>query len=268
LSNNIDKINVKDNRLQIGQIDLSFHKVAAAVVLVHFDNIGQAYQLHTAPHEKLFEKYRNGEIDMILGAWLPSSHGKYIKEVEAETERFSTLYQPFCIWGVPDYVPASEVSALGDIARPEIAEKFNKTIQGINEGAGISRFSRNIIKTYGLDALGFEFKNGNILDCTNAFEEAYKKQQWVILPLWEPQYLFHSYSIRALEEPKGLLGSVDDSTIILRKNARSKLKPEALRFIKEISLGNSLVTEFDYEYQVKRLEPFEIVKRHFKNKMR
>lgn len=253
--------------IQIGQIDLSFHKVAAAVVLAYFDTIGQEYQLHTAPHEKLFEKYKNGDIDLVLGAWLPSSHGKYIKEVENETLKFSTLYQPFCIWGVPDYVPASAVSKVGDIANPKIAEKFNKTIQGINEGAGITRFSRNIIKTYGLDNLGFEFKNGSVADCTNAFIEAYKKKEWVIIPLWEPQYLFHSYAIRALEEPKGLLGSVDNSTIIMHKNAVSKLKPEALQFIKEIKLGNSLVTEFDYDYQVLGLKPSEIAKKYVNTKL-
>ncbi len=250
--------------LQIGQIDLSFHKVTAAVVLAQLDAMGQPYELHTAPHEKLFEKYRNKEIDMILGAWLPSSHGKYIKE--AETLKFSTLYQPFCIWGVPDYVSASEVSKIEDLAKPEIAKKFNKTIQGINEGAGISRFSRNIIKTYGLDTLGFEFKNGSITDCTQAFEEAYRKKQWVIIPLWKPQYLFHTYSIRALEEPMGLLGSVDNSTIIVHKDSVSKLKPEALQFIKEITLGNNLVTEFDYEYQVKGLYPSVIAKKYLKNK--
>ena len=199
---------------------------------------------------------------MVLGAWLPSSHGKYIKDVESKTLKFSTLYKPFCVWGVPDYIPASEVSKVEDIAKPEIAKKFNKTIQGINEGAGISRFSRNIIKTYGLDSLGFEFKNGSILDCTQAFEEAYKKREWVIVPLWKPQYLFHTYTIRALEEPKGLLGAVDNSTIIVHKDSISKLKPEALQLIKEITLGNDLVTELDYEYQVKGLDLSEIAKKH------
>ncbi|MGY0407091.1 MAG: glycine betaine ABC transporter substrate-binding protein [Polaribacter sp.] len=251
--------------VQIGIIDLSFHKVAGAVILSYFDKIKQAHQLHVAPHEKLFEKYRNGEIDVVLGAWLPSSHGKYIQEVEAETLTFSTLYEPYCIWGVPDYIPVSEVKSVSDITKPAVAKKFNKTIQGINEGAGISRFSRNIIQKYGLDTLGFEFKNGSISDCTNAFIEAYKKKEWVIIPLWKPQYLFHTYAIRALEEPKGLLGTVDKSTIIVHKDAVSKLKPEALQFIKEITLGNKVVTEFDYEYQVKGLEPTKIAKKFILN---
>ncbi|QTE21688.1 glycine betaine ABC transporter substrate-binding protein [Polaribacter cellanae] len=241
---------MKHKTLQIGQIDLSFHKVAAVVILNYFDSIGQTYQLHTAPHEQLFKKYREREIDLVLGAWLPSSHGKYIKDVETETIQFSTLYSPFCIWGVPDYVPENQVNSVADILKPANAEKFHKNIQGINEGAGISRFSRNIIKNYGLDALGFEFKNGNIEDCTSAFIEAYKKKEWIIIPLWEPQFLFHSYAIRALKEPKGLLGSVDNSTIIMHKNSVKKLKPKALNFIKKIKLGNQLVTSLDYEYKV------------------
>lgn len=256
---------MKSDLIKIGQIDLSFHKVAAAVVLARLDAIGQEYQLHTAPHEILFEKYRNGEIDMILGAWLPSSHGKYIEEVKAETVLFSTLYQPFCIWGVPDYVDESMVLTISDIAVPKKAAKFNKTIQGINEGAGISKFSRNIIETYGLDKLGFQFKNGSISDCTQAFEEAYKKREWVIVPLWEPQYLFYSYKIRALKDPQNLLGGVDNATIIVRKNSVSKLNPNALQIIKNISLGNQLVTRFDYYYQIKGIGLNTIVGDHIIN---
>ncbi|MEE3998794.1 glycine betaine ABC transporter substrate-binding protein [Tenacibaculum sp. FZY0031] len=235
--------------LQIGQIDLSFHKVTAAIILAYFDTIGQAYQLHTQPHEKLFEKYRKKEIDMILGAWLPSSHGKYIREVENETHEFSTLYTPFCIWGVPDYLP-KEIEKISDITNPAIAKKFNKTIQGINEGAGISRFSRNIIKSYGLDSLGFKFKTGTISDCTNTFIDGYKKKEWLIIPLWKPQYLFHTYTIRPLKESKGLLGGKDKATILINKNAVNKLTPKALEYIKNVTFGNQLVTKLDYEYQV------------------
>ncbi|QTD38903.1 glycine betaine ABC transporter substrate-binding protein [Polaribacter batillariae] len=251
---------MKHKILQIGQIDLSFHKVAAAVVLNYFDSIGQQYQLHTAPHEELFKEYREGKIDLVLGAWLPSSHGKYIETVAKTTVKFSTLYNPFCIWGVPDYVPKTLVSSINDILKPANAEKFNKTIQGINEGAGISRFSRNIIKNYGLDTLGFKFKNGTIQDCTNAFIEAHKRKEWVIIPLWKPQFLFYSYSIRALEEPRGLLGTVDNATIIMHKNAVVKLKPKALKFIKKIKLGNQMVTDLDYQYQVLEKDVFEISK--------
>lgn len=247
-------------KLKIGQIDLSFHHVAAAYVLKKLDDLGQEYELVTATHEKLFEKYVNKEVDIVIGAWLPSSHSKYLVSVADETEYLSVLYNPFCIWGVPDYVDEN-LTSVADILKPEFTDKFNKTIQGINEGAGISRFSHNIIKDYGLDALGFEFKNGSIEDCTNAFSNAYANKQWVIIPLWEPQYLHHSYKIRALTEPKGLLGSVDASTIIVRRNIIESIPQEVMNVFKTITLGNDLVTKLDYLYKVEKLPLTEVVKK-------
>lgn len=247
-------------KLQIGQIDLSFHRVAAAVVLAYFDRIGQEYELHTAPHEKLFEQYRNGTVDMVLSAWLPSSHGKYIKDVTDETENFSVLYTPYCLWGVPDYVFEKGIKSVADVAQHH--EDFIKIIQGINEGAGISRFSRNIIREYHLDQLGFEFKNGTIFDCTDAFVKAYEAKKAVIIPLWKPQYIFQSYDIKELKEPKGLLGSIDEATIILKKKAINKLNSKALSFIRAIQLGNDAVTKLDYQYQVEGKEPDKIAKEY------
>ncbi|MGY0399937.1 MAG: glycine betaine ABC transporter substrate-binding protein [Ostreibacterium sp.] len=248
--------------LRIGQIDLSFHRVVAAGILAYFDKIEQPYELHTATHEEIFSLYRKGEIDMVLSAWLPSSHGHYIESVEAETEKTSTLYTPYCIWGVPDYLPEN-IKSISDVA--EHSDPFIKKIQGINEGAGISRFSRNIIKEYNLDKLGFTFSNGSISDCTDAFINAYQKKQWVIIPLWQPQYLFHTYNIRELAEPKGLLGTIDNATLIIKKESLHKLNQQAKHYIYSVSFGNEKVTEMDYQYQVEKLPLTEIGKQYAEN---
>ncbi|KAF5030867.1 Substrate binding domain of ABC-type glycine betaine transport system [anaerobic digester metagenome] len=248
--------------LQVGRIDLSFHHVAAAVVLVGLERAGVHCQLHTAPHEEMFTMYARGKVDMVVGAWLPASHGKYLIGMTDQTVRFSVLYTPYCLWGVPEYVPAGQVASVADILKPEVSAQCNKVIQGINEGAGISRFSRNVIREYGLDKAGFTFRSGTIADCTDAFIRAHEKGEWVVVPLWQPQYLFHSYKIRALQEPRGLLGGMDQACIILRKDALAKLTPRAVTFLKGIRLGNAAVTDMDYQYVVEGM-PLDRIARDY-----
>jgi glycine betaine/proline transport system substrate-binding protein len=51
-----------------------------------------------------------------------------------------------------------------------------KTIQGINPGAGISRFSQEMIVAYGLDKEGYSFRPGTQQECFSAFEDAFKAE--------------------------------------------------------------------------------------------
>ncbi|WP_084738062.1 glycine betaine ABC transporter substrate-binding protein [Cystobacter ferrugineus] len=49
-------------------------------------------------------------------------------------------------------------------------------------------------------------------------EAAVAEKRWVVIPLWHPQFLHHRYTIRALAEPKGLLGGVDQATLVIRRD--------------------------------------------------
>ena len=128
--------------LRIGHIALSFHHASAAVVQLVIEEAGYEVELAAAPHAEMFEMFRRGEVDGVVSAWLPASHGVYLAPFEDQTEKFSALYQSYCIWGVPDSVPPDLVASVDDLRREDVAARMDKLIQGINEGAGISRFSR------------------------------------------------------------------------------------------------------------------------------
>jgi hypothetical protein len=117
---------------------------------------------------------------------------KYREEVTVLT---NAIYSPYCIWGVPDYVPETVVQTIQDLLKPDVAAKMRKQIQGINPGAGISRFSKviglislyithrkrrvanqsqEIIDKYGLTEAGYSFQHGSQADCFETFEAAYE----------------------------------------------------------------------------------------------
>nr|AYM53676.1 substrate-binding transporter protein [Cystobacter fuscus] len=249
--------------LTLGQIDLSFHAAAAAVVARILTDHGHPVEFNTALHEEMFARMQRKEVDLLSSAWLPGSHGAYLAPFENEVEKLSVLYNPYAFWGVPDYVPEDAVSAVADLLKPDVTERMTKVIQGIGPGAGISRFSVEIMQAYGLGSAGYEFRNGTQQDCEDAFTRAVEEKRWVVVPLWHPQHLHHRYRIRELAEPKGLLRGKDEATLILRKEQLSKIEPEALRMLRRMHLGNVEVTYLDYLINVEKKSPAEAAARWF-----
>jgi glycine betaine/proline transport system substrate-binding protein len=232
--------------LRVGTIDLSFHHAASGVVQEVLRLAGYRTEQITAPHVDLFASLGSGELDLLVSAWLPGSHGEYLEPFKDEVIKLGALYEPFALWGVPDYVPAELVSSVADLARPEIAHEMVKLIQGIGPGAGISRFSREIVKKYRLDEWGYEFRNGSQAECESAFESAVADRRWVVVPLWEPQHLHHVYRIRALAEPHSLLRGKDAATLLIRKDAAGHLNSVTRTALTRMRLGNTVVTELDH----------------------
>ncbi len=246
-----------DRPLVVGQIALSFHVASAAIVHQILERDGVDYTIAEAPHERTYEMLGTGEIDMAVSAWLPGSHGTFIEPYEHDLLKLGVLYEPYTLWGVPDYVPEAELASVSDLLKPAVAAKMTKLIQGIGPGAGISRFSREIIAHYGLDAAGYAFRNGTLDDCVNAFEQAVAQNRWVVIPIWHPQFLHNAYKIRALVEPNGLLRGKDQATLVIRKNAADLLPARTLATLRGITLGNASVAELDFMVSRNKLNPIE-----------
>ena len=233
------------NTIRVGHIDLSFHDAAAREVERVLITHGHEIDRSAAPHEEMFLRMGRGEVDVLVSAWLPTSHGRYLAPFADEVDKVTVLYEPYCIWGVPDFVPQDTVAEVADLLRSPALDRMERLIQGINPGAGISRFSKAIVKQYGLGQAGYEFRTGSESQCFGRFIDAMTEGRWVIIPLWHPQWLHHRYRIRALHEPKGLLGGTDQATLIVRKDAKERIAASVLQELSMLYLGNVRVSELD-----------------------
>ncbi len=231
--------------IRVGHIDLSFHDASAREVERVLASFGHTIERSAAPHEEMFRRMGRREVDVLVSAWLPASHGAYLSPFEQQVRKVTVLYEPYCIWGVPDFVPEVAVRTVQDLLRAPALERMDRLIQGINPGAGISRFSKAIVQQYGLAAAGYRFETGSEAECFGRFEQAVADGKWVVIPLWHPQFLHHRYKIRALDEPRGVLGGVDQATLIVRRDAEELIGPQALASLSTLRLGNAKVSELD-----------------------
>ncbi|MGD1334682.1 glycine betaine ABC transporter substrate-binding protein [Vibrio harveyi] len=235
--------------IKLGVTNLSFHRVTASLVSHILNDMGFKVERIYSPHEENFSKLKSGEIDMLSSAWLPSSHGIYKASVE-EVHPLLELglhYEPYALWGVPDYVPEALVSEVSDLTKPEVVAKMKSDIQGINPGAGITRFSIKMMDEYALTQAGYHFHTGTEEDCFTAFEKAVENKQWVIVPLWKPQFLHYKYAIREIAEPKGLLGIVDKAVLLLRQDKSDKFTQDELNRLDTLRFSNDIIAELDYK---------------------
>jgi glycine betaine/proline transport system substrate-binding protein len=240
--------------IRVGHIDLSFHDAAAREVERILIAHGHRIERSAAPHEDMFGRMGDGEVDVLVSAWLPASHGAYLAPFVDDVRKVTVLYEPYCIWGVPDHVPEEAVNEVADLLREPALERMERLIRGINPGAGISRFSAAIVARYGLDAAGYEFQTGTEAQCFGRFVDAVADGRWVVIPLWQPQWLHHRYRIRELREPKGLLGGKDQATLIVRKDAEERIGTAALAELATLYLGNARVSELDDLIQVRQAD--------------
>lgn len=237
------------NKITIGVTDLSFHHTTASLVTNVLQSMGFEVERIFSPHQNNFAKLKAGEVDMLSSAWLPSSHGIYKSDVE-EVEPLIELglhYEPYALWGVPDYVPEDAVSEVADLIKPEVIAKMLPKIQGINPGAGITRFSIEMMKEYGLSDAGYEFFTGTEDECFSAFENAVANKEWVVVPLWKPQFLHYRYDIREVKDPKGLLGIVDRAVLLLKEDKKSLFTSEQLQKLDSLKFSNDIIAELDYK---------------------
>lgn len=240
-----DRLSPTSRPVRVGHIDLSFHDAAAREVERVLTAHGLTVERSAAPHEEMFGRMSRGDVDVLVSAWLPTSHGRYLAPFEDEVLKVSVLYEPYCIWGVPDYVPRDDVAEIADLLKEPALQRMARLVQGINSGAGISRFSEAIVEEYGLGAAGYEFRTGTEEQCFGRFIAAVADGRWVVIPLWHPQWLHHRYRIRPLDDPLHLLGGKDEATLIVRKDSLGPIGSSALAALTSMHLGNSRVSQLD-----------------------
>jgi glycine betaine/proline transport system substrate-binding protein len=250
-----DTIAAMTRPLRIGHIALSFHDAAAEQVELVLRSHGHDIERHHAPHEAMFGALGRGEVDMLVAAWLPWSHGRYFAPIEESVRMVTVLYEPYPIWGVPEYVPA-DVAAIPDLLRPPALEKMERLIQGMAPGAGISEMSPRAVHEYGLDTAGYHFENGTEDECISRFVDAVAQRRWVVMPFWHPQALHRRFRIRRLQDPKTILGATDNATVLVRRDSEDVIGPAALSDLAALHLGNPLVVELDHALRRRSSTPY------------
>ena len=180
------------------------------------DKMGYEVELLQTDIAPQYQGLATGSIDIMLMSWQPGTHADYIKKVGDDVVNLGLLYTHARLgWVVPDYVPASEVGSIADLADEGVADKLDGTITGIDPGAGLTRLSKKAIEAYGLDDYELQISSG--AGMTAALDRAIRRNEWIVVTGWSPHWMFGKYDLRYLDDPKGELGAFERVHAVARK---------------------------------------------------
>lgn len=246
----------QSNFATVGYVDLSFYEVTEAVVQSVLERLGWSIAVRKGSHSQVYPLLEKGEVDVFVAAWLPNAHAPYWEQVKDKAVIATTLFEDAKLyWSVPDYVPASEVSSVADLVKPEVAAKMQKEIRGTRADSGLMIGSKKIMDEYKLADAGYLLMPGPPADWIANFDANIAAKKWFVMPLWQPQYMNQVAKMRILAEPKQLLGGADKAYLVLSKEFYEKLDKRTWKTLQRMSLSIRAVTEMDYLVNVKKLTP-------------
>ncbi|WP_278650048.1 glycine betaine ABC transporter substrate-binding protein [Burkholderia lata] len=244
--------------LVVGEINLTFYQVAAAVVVEVLERLGHPVTIVDGNHPQIYDALGKSRVDVLVASWLPHAHGPLQQPLADKLVEATTLYTDARLfWAIPSYVPESEVSSIDDLRKPDVASKIDKDIAGVGPGSGLMVGSEKVMSSYRLKDAGYSLRVASANEWAAHLQTAYIEKKWMVMPLWQPQYLNAMYRMRVLNDPKGVFGE-DRAVVVVRKKVWESLPEHSRNVLSRVRLSVPVVTELERQLVVEHLPARQI----------
>src|SRR5699024_7136329 len=193
-----------------------------------------------------FQGVASGDIDGMLMAWLPDTHADYWQRYQDNLVDLGTISEGAKLGlVVPDYVPKDKLGSIEDLSKPEIRQKLDATITGIDPGAGIMRLAKKTVQAYDLD---YEVQSSSGAATTAALGSAIAADRWLVVTGWTPHWMFGRWDLRFLDDPKGTMGGPQHVDIMVREGFKEDY-PEVASFLSNMHIPLDTLQDYLYVAQ-------------------
>lgn len=194
------------------------------------DRLGYHVELVMSDIGIQYQGVAKGDLDVMLMAWLPTTHRNYWKKVSDKVLDLGPLYINARLgWVVPDYVPAKTLDSLTDLKKPAVRERLDSRIYGIDPGSGLMQASHKAMVGYGLS--GYDLVASSGAGMTAALKRAIRRHRWVVATAWSPHWIFQKWHLRYLKDPKHLLGGREQIHAVARRGFSNHFAPRVTGFL-------------------------------------
>ncbi len=227
-------------------VNLVYPNWEEGVAWTHFlaavleDEMGYTVNLTAADVGPGFASVAAGDQDFFMEAWLPNLHTIYTEGTDIE--EIAKIYSDGVVGLiVPLYMAEDGVTALSDLARPEVVEKLGGQLTGIDAGAGMMiQTEENLIPAYGLDEAGLTLVASSGPAMMAALDAAYNNQEYFVGMGWQPHSMFGRYDLVILEQDGEQIFDLDDIFIMGRPGVAEDL-PEVVAFFQNVYWVNETI---------------------------
>ncbi|WP_353119842.1 glycine betaine ABC transporter substrate-binding protein [Nitratidesulfovibrio sp.] len=188
------------------------------------DKLGRKVEVLPVSAAAMWMAVATGDVDGMVTAWLPVTHGDYLKKVEGKVKDLGPLVGGARLgWAVPDYVPLKSIEEL-----KANAGKFKGKVIGIDPGSGLMKLSEKAMQEYGLNEMILVEGSGATM--TAALDDAIRRKEWIVVTAWSPHWMFGRWKLHYLDDPKKTLGEEERIHTVVR-NGLDKDMPDVYAFL-------------------------------------
>lgn len=165
---------------------------------------GYSVTLDYADVVPVFAGLASGDYDLTMDVWLPNTHAEYLKKFGSDIVDLGAWNEESKLTiAVNEDSPITSLAELADNA-----DAFNNTIYGIEPGSGLSTITTNeVIPAYGLENMNYiTSSTAAMLTELTAATDAGEN---IVVTLWEPHWAYGAFPIRNLDDPEGILSSIE-----------------------------------------------------------
>ena len=169
----------------VGWTDIQATTGVASVLLTALGYEPEVIQLSVPV---TYASLKNNDLDVFLGNWMPSMTAD-IKEYTADGS-VETISQNLDGAGyglvVPTYMAEAGVKTLADLAKPEIKEKLDGKVYGIEAGNDGNRIILDMIGKPDNGLAGYELVESSEAGMLTQAEQSMKDNEWIVFLGWTP----------------------------------------------------------------------------------
>ncbi len=228
------------------EVKLTYVNWEEGVAWTHFlatileDEMGYEASLTAADVGPGYAAVAAGDQDFFMEAWLPNLHTQYVEGTDIV--EVSTIYEDAVVGLiVPQYMADDGVTTISDLAKPEVVEKLDGQITGIDAGAGMMIQTQEVIvPSYGLDDAGLEVVPSSGPAMMAALDAAYANEEYFVGMGWQPHSMFGRYDLVILEQDQEQVWDLDNVYIMGRPNVEEDL-PEVVAFFDNVMFTNETI---------------------------
>ncbi|ENH95534.1 glycine betaine ABC transporter glycine betaine-binding protein [Gracilibacillus halophilus YIM-C55.5] len=179
------------------------------------EDLGYDVTLTSLDNAAMWQAVANGDADGMVAAWLPLTHeSQYAEYGDQMVELGANLEGAKTGLVVPSYMDVDSIADLSDQA--------DKTITGIEPGAGVTAASEAAIQEY--DNLSdWELQTSSSGAMATALEEAINNEEEIIVTGWSPHWKFSKFDLKYLEDPNEGFGEAENIETMVREGLEEDL---------------------------------------------
>lgn len=229
-----------------GEINLTYMNWEEGVAWTHFvaavleDEYGYEVNLTAADVGIAYSSLFSGDQDFLMEAWLPGLHSTYVEG--QDYEEVAKIYDDG-VTGliVPRYMYDDGVTKVSDLAKPEVVEKLDGKITGIDAGAGMMMQVADVMfPEYGLEEAGLELVPSSSPAMLAEMQSRIAAGEYVVGMGWQPHSMFGRMDIVILEQDGAEVFPIDDIFILGRPGATETF-PEVAEFMSKVYWTNDTI---------------------------